>query len=62
MTIRLDCTENWNLHANTHYIQSRNADVVNINNLRIKYNNNNIATVLMWYELDLINIGSVILL
>ncbi len=24
-----------NLHVNTHYTQSRNADVVNINNLRI---------------------------
>ncbi len=32
---------NWNLHANTYYTQSRNADVVNINNLRKKYNNNN---------------------
>ncbi len=28
-------------HANTHYTQSHNADVVNMNNLRIKYNNNN---------------------
>ncbi len=43
---------NWNLHTNTHYTQSRNADVVNINNLRIKYKNNN--------TLDLITIGSVI--
>ncbi len=37
------------MHANTHYTQSRNADVVNIN-LRIKYNNNNNLHGLMWYE------------
>ncbi len=42
---------NWNLHANTHYTQSRNADVVNINNLRIKYNNKNSSHGLMWYAL-----------
>ncbi len=46
----LDCTE-IEIYANTHYTQSRNADVVNINNLRIKYNNNNTLHSLMWYEL-----------
>ncbi len=39
LNIRLH--KNLNLHANTHYTQSRNADVVNINNLRKKYNNDN---------------------
>ncbi len=38
MTIRLDCTE-IEIYRLTHTIG--NADVVNINNLRIKYNNNN---------------------
>ncbi len=38
------------MHANTHYTQSRNADVVNIINLIIKYNNNNNLHGLMWYE------------
>ncbi len=37
---------NWNLHANTHY--TRNADVVNMNNV---YNNNNNLDGFMWYEL-----------
>ncbi len=37
------------LHDNTHYTQSRNADVVNINKSRIKYNNN--LHGLMWYKL-----------
>ncbi len=49
MTIRLDCTEIE--IVNTHYTQSRNADVVNINNLRIKYNNINNLHSLMWCEL-----------
>ncbi len=40
--MRCGRNKNLNLHANTHYnTQSRNADVVNINNLRIKYSNNN---------------------
>ncbi len=41
---------NWNLHTNTHYTHS-NVDVVNINTLTIKYNNNNNLHGLMWYEL-----------
>ncbi len=40
MTIRLDCTE-IEIYTLIHYTQSHNADVVTINNLRIKYNNNN---------------------
>ncbi len=49
MTIRLDCTEIEIMLI--HTTQSRNADVVNINNLRIKYNNNNTLHGLMWCEL-----------
>ncbi len=39
--MRCGRNKNCNLHANTLYSQSRNADIVNINNLRIKYSNNN---------------------
>ncbi len=42
---------NWNLHANTHCTPPHNADVVENNNLRIKYNTNNNLHGLMWYEL-----------
>ncbi len=44
--LKIRLYRNWN--ANT---QSRNADVVDINNLRTKYNNNNYLHGLMWYEL-----------
>ncbi len=52
MKIRLDCTE-IEIYALIHtiYSFSRNADVVNIKNLRIKYNNNNNLHGLIWYEL-----------
>ncbi len=50
MTIRLDrnVTE---IEIYTLYSWSHNTDVVNINNLRIKYNNKNSLHGLMWYEL-----------
>ncbi len=50
MTIRLDCTE-IDIYTLIHY--THNDDVVNINKLRIKYNNNNNLHGLMWYELTL---------
>ncbi len=45
MAIRLDCTEI------EIYMLIHNADVVNINNLRKRYNNNNNLHGLIWYEL-----------
>jgi len=53
---------NLNIHANTHCTQSRNNDVVNMNNLRIKDNNNLLNLIVMKWALmwNVIIVGSAI--